>query len=283
MFARLPLVPLPLLLLAAASPALAAAPDNDDFADATSVGEFPYEDAVDTREATSESDEPNWWAFTDGPGPTVWYAYTADADGWAAADSLGSGPTDGCPSADDCYDTTIAVWTLDAAGDFVNVATNDDFEGRLSFVPFGVEAGETYYIQVGTWESRAGGDLAFRVDTYTPPDPYEISATVDDVSANVRTGEVKASGTITCSEAGWFALNLTLGQTVGRFKTRAFAYVSGTCDTSTVDWVASGFGDGVVLGRATYSASVYGSADATGQFGSAWVDGSIVSKGRGAK
>lgn len=266
--------------LTLAPAAFAAAPANDDYADATEIDAVPYADAVDTRDATTEAGEPDWFGW--GAGPTVWYAWTPDADGWFAASTAGSEPSTGCPGTTDCYDTTVTVWTVDATGALTFVASNDDFGGaRTSYATFEATAGETYVVQVGTYSGTAGGDLAFAVEAYDPPDPFTLTATLGAAQVNLHTGEVKASGTITCSEPGEYTLTLNLGQSVGRFTTRAFATVWGVCDETTASWTATGFSDGKVVGRASYTLVGYGMADATGVFGSTVTDGTITSKGRG--
>ncbi|SDO39432.1 hypothetical protein SAMN05421507_102391 [Lentzea jiangxiensis] len=69
------------LLTAALAPgsAHAAPPSNDDFADATAVTSLPFASTVDTRGATTGSDDPShcWWGTS-----SVWYRYTAPADGF---------------------------------------------------------------------------------------------------------------------------------------------------------------------------------------------------------
>jgi hypothetical protein len=270
--------------LLAASPAFAAAPANDDFANATLVDAFPYADAEDTREATTEVGEPDFWGW--GPGASVWYAVTADADGLLAADTDGSEPSANCfidPSAG-CYDTTLTVLVDDGFGGLAFVATNDDASPglRTSRVAFPVVAGETYYIQVGNFLGGAGGDLLFSVDTYTPPPPFVLTPKLTAVHSTLRTGEVKLEGTITCSEPGWFSASISLDQTAGRFKTSVYGLASGFCTTGTNTWVGSGFSSGgVIVGRATYVVAAFGTAEETGQGGSALVSGTITAKGHG--
>jgi hypothetical protein len=57
----------------------AAPPSNDDFDQATTITALPFSSTVDTREATADDDEPSncWWSTG-----SVWYRYTAPADGF---------------------------------------------------------------------------------------------------------------------------------------------------------------------------------------------------------
>lgn len=264
--------------------ALAAAPSNDDFANATLIDSIPYFDAEDTTGATAEWGEPDFWGW--GPGASVWYEWTADTDGWLAADTTGSTPTEGCfgDPADGCYDTTLTIWHDDGTGFLVPVAHNDDtgFGVRTSYAPWAALAGETYWIQVGNYNGGGGGDLELTVDTYVPPDPYVMTATLTDVQSTLKTGEVKLSGTIACSEPGWFSLSIRLEQTSGRFKPMTFGFASGVCDATTATWTGTGFSSGgIVVGRASYEVAGFGAADATGQPGTTLITGSITASGRG--
>jgi len=70
------------VLTAALAPAAAhaAPPSNDDFADATAIASLPFASTVDTRGGTAADDDPstcNWSTSS------VWFRYTAPADGFA--------------------------------------------------------------------------------------------------------------------------------------------------------------------------------------------------------
>lgn len=274
---------LSLSLLAWTPAALAAAPANDDLADATTIDAIPYFDAEDTTEATTEAGEPDFWGW--GPGASVWYTWTADADGWLSADTAGSGPSAGCfgDPADGCYDTTVTIW-VDDNGTFVPVGHGDDagFGVRTSFATWEAVEGETYFIQVGSFDGGGGGDLVLTVDEYVPPDPFVITPTLTSAQATLASGDVKLTGTIACSEPGWYTLSIRLEQAAGRFQPTTYGFASGFCDGTTSTWTGSGFSDGgVVVGRAAWSVVAFGSADATGQAGSAVATGVITARGRG--
>ncbi len=131
------------------STAYAAAPSNDNFADATeffdslgSTGIF-YTDSVDVTDATEEVDDPAVHT-TCGTNPnlkpglkSVWYKYTPTENTSLLVDTFGSN-----------YDTYVAVWTHPSA-QFNFVACADDSQGYTqTLVGFSAFAGTTYYIEV---------------------------------------------------------------------------------------------------------------------------------------
>ena len=115
-------------------------PDNDDFDYAEDITSPSTTSPLDTREATSDPDDPDLAACNiNGSGQaTVWYVYHADND---TAISLDTRQAD--------YDTFIAVWT----GSRTNldlVACNDNVdENGQSAVAFQTNSGVDYYIEIG--------------------------------------------------------------------------------------------------------------------------------------
>src|SRR5690349_14915872 len=76
-----------LLALTAVIPVFAAAPLNDNFAEAQVITSLPFQAAVDTSEATYEGSEPQiCWYMTN----TVWYSFTPSQDTPLTIDTLGS-------------------------------------------------------------------------------------------------------------------------------------------------------------------------------------------------
>jgi hypothetical protein len=53
-----------------------AQPANDDIANATPITSLPFDDSLDTTEATMAPDDPDCF----GNGPTVWYTFTPTED-----------------------------------------------------------------------------------------------------------------------------------------------------------------------------------------------------------
>ncbi len=119
--------------------ALAAAPSNDDLANATPVATIPFSDSVSVGEATTEPDEP---VETCAPfGNTVWYAVTLDSDSEVRIDTAGSN-----------YDTALAVWVGSGFDDATLIACNDDtFDSLESALTFSAAAGTTYLVQAGAF------------------------------------------------------------------------------------------------------------------------------------
>ena len=76
------------MLVGLAPSAFAAAPGNDNVADATDVASLPFSDSsVDTTEATTEATDP---LTCSGAAHSVWYVYTAGADGFVNFNTFGS-------------------------------------------------------------------------------------------------------------------------------------------------------------------------------------------------
>lgn len=116
-------------------------PSNDDFDHPDSVTSPSITDpALDTREATSDPDDPDLAACNiSGSGKaTVWYIYSATSDTAISVDTRQAS-----------YDTFIAVWT-GTRNDLELVACNDDIDAtKRSAVAFQVSDGTDYYIEVG--------------------------------------------------------------------------------------------------------------------------------------
>ena len=157
-----------ILILALTLPmsVLAAAPSNDDFANATVVSQFPFNATLDTTEATVALDDP----YCAGQGATVWYKFTPAIDVTFSIDTMGSN-----------YDTTLSVYT-GTQGTLNQITCNDDYYGLQSFVQFPALAGETYYVMAGQYGSGgSGGSLVLAVHQVIPPvnDDVDNAITVD--------------------------------------------------------------------------------------------------------
>lgn len=158
-------------------------PPNDDFDSATIVVEpLPFNDGVDTTEATTAVDDPD----CAGNGPTVWYAYTPSADGFLTANTFGSD-----------YDTTLSLYT-GSRGSLDQIACNDDFGSLQSRVDWEAEAGETYYLMVGAFGSGPGGLLNFAVEEGEPP--LFTDLIVNSATVTPKTGVATVDVTATFAE-----------------------------------------------------------------------------------
>ncbi|MBT7080165.1 MAG: peptidoglycan DD-metalloendopeptidase family protein, partial [Chloroflexi bacterium] len=122
-----------------------SAPLNDDFNSAIDVALHSTEN-LDTRSATQNNDDPQIPACLMNAGKaTVWYKYTPSTDSAISLDTKGAD-----------YDTFIAVWA-GTRNLLIPVACNDDTGGTYqSAVAFQVQAGVTYYIEVGEWDGYYG-------------------------------------------------------------------------------------------------------------------------------
>jgi len=148
------------LVVPAAGPALAAAPSNDDFDNATVISALPFTDSLDTTEATEAVDDPDCI----GIGPTVWYRWTPSVSEHVAANTFGSD-----------YDTTLSVYT-GSRGSLNQIACDDDtVTGLQSQIDFAATAGTTYYLMVGSFASGPGGMLHFAIDVATDEADLEVS------------------------------------------------------------------------------------------------------------
>lgn len=135
----------------ASASASAVPPANDDFGSATAVGALPFQDAVETVDATMEPDEPGPPCSFGNAGNTVWYSFTPGSDTFVSADTLG---TD--------FDSVVAVWTGPSLGALELVGCNDDALSLSAQVAFLARAATTYYVQVADF-AGVGGSLDFRM------------------------------------------------------------------------------------------------------------------------
>lgn len=215
------------LLLASATPALAALPPNDTIAGATTITSLPFSDTVDTTEATMDADEEAaGQPCRDFGAPdiekSVWYKFTASASITLVVDTRASN-----------YTTGIAAYNgAPSAGTFVTCGP-----GRIVT---SWAAGQTAYFMIfGDQPGSLGGTLRITVDEAPPPP--QVSLTVDPVGAfDPASGSATISGTVTCTGVADFSgLSGNVTQTVGRFSINGFFFVSFTCDGTTQTWTAT--------------------------------------------
>lgn len=157
-----------------AAPALADPPANDDFSDAAVLDGLPADATGSNVDATKEAGEPDH-AGNPG-GHSVWWEWTAQADGDVEIDTCGSG-----------FDTLLAVYTGGAPDSLTEVASNDDGSAceLASKVVFSATAGQTYRIAVDGWgdaEFQSVGEIVLSIDTAPPPAKTYL-ALGDSVSA----------------------------------------------------------------------------------------------------
>lgn len=185
-----------------------SAPDNDNFADRTSLGSsVEVSLAASSLGATEEQDEPQH-AGTPALA-TVWWTWTAPANLEIEVDTLGS-----------TFDTVLAVYTGSVVGALTPVASNSDVAGDVtSRVGFHAVAGTVYHIAVGSAEgAEGGGSIVLHLnETVDETDPVN-----DDFSAATDLG-MAANRSVTGSNVG------------GTFELHEPAHASQTAH-STVWW-----------------------------------------------
>jgi len=216
--------------LFAAAPALAAAPTNDAYAgrDPIAVGDTL---SLDTSEATTDADDTEMNAFCGAPAmdASVWYEWTATADGFIGVDVSASS-----------Y----------AAGVFVATGSPGSFD-VLACGPgatvFEAVAGVTYAILAIDDQSDGGGNGgALQIQVAEVPPPPVIDLTVNRSGRfNSKTGSATISGTVTCTggPVEFSFIDVFLRQAVGRFFIDGSGFIEGfACDGTTQAWSAEVFG-----------------------------------------
>jgi hypothetical protein len=152
---------LALMLAVTAGGAMAASPDNDNFADAQQLNGFngTADLGASTVGATLESGEPTVAGAT--TGATTWFRYTPIKSGTARVSACGSF-TSGA---------ALGVYTGSSLGSLTPIASgtnNCANSGGPTTGNFGVTAGATYWIQSGT---PTGGSGSLYVDFSTGAAP----------------------------------------------------------------------------------------------------------------
>src|SRR6267154_2778708 len=140
-------------------------PPNDNFANATNIFPFTFNDVQDSSGATTESTDPtppcarqftsvqgNTGGHANGAYNAIWYKFTPIVSANLNVDTIQS-----------YYDTVLSIWT-GSAGSLVDVACNDDGNPGVTvtsqLLNVALTAGTTYYIMVSS---------------FGPPDPNPIA------------------------------------------------------------------------------------------------------------
>lgn len=177
------------VVMATPRPALAGPPSNDTEDGAVVVDTVPFVHTMDASEATAG-------------GPRIcsnlaslFYSFTPSVEERIQVDLLGSD-----------YDTTLAVYRRNAAGDIRWARCNDDRFGLASGLRFRARPGTTYYFMVGRCcgnERRGGpggGELILTVDRVPVEVPLGFTIELDDRgTADPATGLATLTFRLTCT------------------------------------------------------------------------------------
>jgi hypothetical protein len=226
-----------------AGPALAAAPSNDLFVDATPVT-IGFSQLLDTTEATTDADDE--LANADCGAPAT------DASVWYTFDGADNGVVVDVSSSD--YSAGVIVVTGDPVSGFF---LEECGPGAVAFF---AASGTTYSILAFDDQEDGnpdnGGMLEINVAEIPPPPTVDV--TVNPVGHFNKSGTATISGTVTCSgEADFSFIEVSLRQTVGRIFINGFGATDFLCDGSTQPWSVEVFADnGIFKGGRTASVTV---------------------------
>jgi hypothetical protein len=200
-------------------------PANDEITTAASISGIPYTMSEVATTATSSPTDP----YCYGNAQSVWFTYTAQANGRLEANTFGSG-----------YDTTLGVYA-GSPGALVPLSCNEDAGGTVqSRVRFDVTAGTTYYFMVSSlYFPVATANLVFNV--LQAPPPFSFSPTVNQFGTVVSsTGVVTISGSVRCSDSAYVYINGQAKQTRGGAAIAGYWSTFVPCSANTVTpWSAT--------------------------------------------
>lgn len=194
----------------------AAAPPNDDVANAVAVTATPFTDTVSVLDATEAADDPSC-----GDIGTVWYTWTPATDGLTSASASPFGGL-------------VGVFT-GRPGSFDKVDCSQN-------VVFQAVAGTTYYIMV-TGEPYLTEDVTFTLRPALPP-LTSLTLTLDrgtvDRQVGAVTGLVTFYGTVTCDQDGLALVDVQATQRHGHSTAVGEAFTFDVpCSTTPTAWSAS--------------------------------------------
>lgn len=212
------------------------APANDDISNAMVVPGVPFEHIVDTKCATPSAGDPDCF----GRGATVWYSFTPskDEDLW-----VNTVRTD--------YDTTLSVYRKDGAG-LTRIVCEDDAQfGLPAVVQINVQAGQTYYVMVGSSNDGPGGNLDLQIYVR-----QKLAIEIDRKgSVEEGSGSAVITGTLSCARPTEVTFVVGITQRVGGSNVLGSWQMNVPCD-GEAEWsalVSACCGIGFVKGRAEVS------------------------------
>jgi hypothetical protein len=238
------------LALAAPAQAFAAAPSNDTIGGATVISAVPFNETIDTSQATTDADDAAINAQCGAPATngSVWYQLTAAESSSYLVDVSQSN-----------FSAGVIVAT-GAPGQLGIVTCGP------GSVAFSADPGATYFIMAFSDQtSVTGGQLTISV-TAAPPPP-QVSLTVNSRAVVTKQGTAIVSGTYTCSgQADFIEIFGNLDQPVGRFTVNgSFDTEVNQCDGTAHSWSAEAVAaNGTFAGGKAASLSVIFGCNALG-------------------
>lgn len=212
------------VLLASGGGLAAAAVDNDSYAGRVAIGSVPFTATVDTSTATTDDDDTDINQTCGAPATeaSVWYEYTAPADGAVLIDVIKSN-----------YSAGVLVgtggpgnWTIETCGP--------------GAVALPTAAGQTYAILIIDFQGDGGGNGGtLQLEMTEAPPPPIVDVTVNPTGIyDVHTGSATISGTVTCTGGpSLFSLIQTeVRQKRGRYTVIGFGFTDVTCDATQRQW-----------------------------------------------
>ena len=216
-----------MLAIAGFAPAMAAAPANDTFPNATSAS-IGFSEVLNTTEATTDADDAQLNASCGAPATdaSVWYVLQGGDQGVIV----------------DVSQSNYSAGVLVGTGTQGNLTTVACGPGTVAFF---AAAGTTYYILAIDDQndgSGNGGSLSISF-TEVPPPPV-IDFTVNKFGQfNSKTGAATISGTYTCTGGDFIDMFVDARQRVGRGYVLGSGefFEFGTCDGTAHNWAADIF------------------------------------------
>jgi len=214
------------LAVAAAAPALAAAPSNDDISNATVITNLPFHDVVpDVTQATFNPATDQ--SSCGGRDQSVWYQFT---------------PTTSEPIAFDVNPSTdflaIDVFTgSPGALNFVGCGTGGQDGNDGQSFEFNAAAGTTYWIMVSSGCCISSGNIDLSVYPAVPP---QATISVDDSGAIDHGGNAAITGTLDCTGTVPSGLSVTgtVRQSVGHLNSVTANFTTTVACGTHLTWAA---------------------------------------------
>ncbi len=208
----------------------AAPPANDTCANAEQVYCGTVSDNIDNLFGTTSLNDPSFSCRYDGPAQgygTFWFRFTASAT--SARVSL---------CANQGGDTLLGIYS-GTCGNLTEIACNDDLCGFKSQVcATGLTVGQTYYIQVGSYDDASRGSYFITVDCPCPPPPANDNcsgATLVNIPSNTFSSTVNATVDSSVPTCGFSLVNAqgVWYRVVGNGRTLTASLCSGSTSFDT--------------------------------------------------